>query len=201
MKNNVKFPVILIVTGLFVLFSNVIVISYVLINIFMKHNVQNNYIWGIFLLIVISSLQLFVSRGVERTSEVSARFMLDSLPAKQMAIEIGLDLDTGRNMTKEEADNKKLELQKEIDFFGPFNGSSKLFSTIIKIQTIGLLCVVILLITINGLKLFAIEDKYITTIISCGIISQLILLLTSLYTGVLPLLKQPSYRQAFKGDI
>jgi flagellar biosynthesis protein FlhA len=177
MNKNMK---ILMVLGLFVLFFNVIVVIYVLMNIFMNSNII-----GIILLVVISYFQLVLNRGFTRILEVSEQFTLDSFPTKQMIIEAEL----GKGIiTKEKADNKKHEIKNEIETLSSIAGISKIFSNINKPITIGLLVIVILLLIINGLKIFIIEDKYIMAIIIYGITSQLTICL------ILPIVAIPITR-------
>ena len=61
-------------------------------------------------------------RGSERVSEVAARFTLDAMPGKQMAIDA--DLNTGA-ITDEEAKIRRAEVQRESDFFGAMDGATK----------------------------------------------------------------------------
>jgi flagellar biosynthesis protein FlhA len=104
---------------------------------------------------------------------------LDSLPGKQMAIEAELDSEI---ITAEEAKIRKDELQKEVDLFGSFDVCSKIFSKIGKIITISLICIIMLFLIINGLKIFEIDNKYIIAIIIYGIVSELLLILVPLFT-------------------
>ena len=68
----------------------------------------------IFVIIVIVNF-LVITKGSERVSEVAARFTLDAMPGKQMAIDA--DLNTGA-ITDEEAKIRRAEVQRESDFFG-----------------------------------------------------------------------------------
>jgi len=63
-----------------------------------------------------------VTKGAERVSEVSARFVLDALPGKQMAIDA--DLNAGM-LTREEAKVRREEVREEADFHGSMDGASK----------------------------------------------------------------------------
>ncbi|HEX4896519.1 MAG TPA: flagellar biosynthesis protein FlhA [Solimonas sp.] len=65
---------------------------------------------------------MVVTKGAERVSEVSARFILDALPGKQMAIDA--DLNAG-SLTREEAAQRRNEVREEADFYGSMDGASK----------------------------------------------------------------------------
>lgn len=75
----------------------------------------------IFVIIVIVNF-LVITKGSERVSEVAARFTLDAMPGKQMAIDA--DLNTGA-ITDEEAKIRRAEVQRESDFFGAMDGATK----------------------------------------------------------------------------
>ena len=75
----------------------------------------------IFIIIVIVNF-LVITKGSERVSEVAARFTLDAMPGKQMAIDA--DLNTGA-ITDEEAKIRRAEVQRESDFFGAMDGATK----------------------------------------------------------------------------
>lgn len=83
----------------------------------------SNYIVGIILFVIIMIVQLVVvTNGAGRVSEVSARFTLDAMPGKQMAIDS--DLNSGL-ISEEEARKRRKDLQREADFFGSMDGASK----------------------------------------------------------------------------
>src|SRR3546814_5952260 len=81
------------------------------------------YIVGIFVFAILIIINLVViTKGAGRVSEVSARFTLDALPGKQMAIDA--DLNAGL-MTPEEAKARRQEVATEADFYGSMDGASK----------------------------------------------------------------------------
>lgn len=83
----------------------------------------SNYLVGIILFVIIMIVQLVVvTNGAGRVSEVSARFTLDAMPGKQMAIDS--DLNSGL-ISEEEARKRRKNLQREADFFGSMDGASK----------------------------------------------------------------------------
>ncbi|MBA3785391.1 MAG: FHIPEP family type III secretion protein, partial [Acidobacteria bacterium] len=84
---------------------------------------QGNLITGAVLFIIILVVQfLVVSKGSERVAEVAARFTLDAMPGKQMAIDA--DLRSGL-ITQEQARHQRIELQKESQLHGAMDGAMK----------------------------------------------------------------------------
>ena len=85
--------------------------------------IGGNYVVGgtVFILLVIINF-VVITKGAGRVAEVSARFTLDALPGKQMAIDA--DLASGI-MTQEQAKARRIEIEKESDFFGAMDGASK----------------------------------------------------------------------------
>ncbi|KKI20617.1 flagellar biosynthesis protein FlhA [Sphingomonas sp. Ag1] len=85
--------------------------------------IGGDYIVGIFVFAILMIINLIVvTKGAGRVSEVSARFTLDALPGKQMAIDA--DLNAGL-MTPDEAKKRRIEVSTEADFYGSMDGSSK----------------------------------------------------------------------------
>jgi len=182
MKYNEKFPVFIMALGHFVVFSNIAIVLYVLLSIFMKQNIPNNYIWGICILIIISIFQLLLNNWLKRINGISVRFSLDSLPGKQMAI--AAELNSG-SISEDEFKNKNNELQKEIELFNSISDYSRYFSKISKVTTISLIGIIAIFLLINGLKIFYINDNYIFSIIKYGLITQILLILPSVYVSMI----------------
>jgi flagellar biosynthesis protein FlhA len=85
--------------------------------------IGGDYVVGIFVFAILMIINLIVvTKGAGRVSEVSARFTLDALPGKQMAIDA--DLNAGL-ITPDEAKKKRVEVSTEADFYGSMDGSSK----------------------------------------------------------------------------
>jgi len=85
--------------------------------------IGGDYVVGIFVFAILMIINLIVvTKGAGRVSEVSARFTLDALPGKQMAIDA--DLNAGL-ITPDEAKRKRVEVSTEADFYGSMDGSSK----------------------------------------------------------------------------
>ena len=143
-------------------------------------------IGGIVFIILILIQFLVINKGSERVAEVTARFTLDAMPGKQMAIDA--DLNTGA-ITDAEAKKRREKIQEEATFFGSMDGAVKY----VKGDAIaGLLITVINLVggiamgaTKEGLEIGAALDKYAILTIGDGLCSQIPSLLISLSTGIL----------------
>ncbi|HIZ52987.1 MAG TPA: flagellar biosynthesis protein FlhA [Candidatus Enterococcus avicola] len=125
------FPTVLLLTTMFRLGLNLSSTRLILtqgnggkvIDAFANVVAGNNYIVGIILFVIITIVQLIVvTNGAGRVSEVSARFTLDAMPGKQMAIDS--DLNSGL-INEDEARKRRKDLQREADFFGSMDGASK----------------------------------------------------------------------------
>ncbi|AUJ30653.1 flagellar biosynthesis protein FlhA [Liquorilactobacillus hordei] len=125
------FPTLLLITTMFKLGLNMSSTRLILtagnggnvIAAFANVVAGSNYIVGIILFIIIMVVQLVVvTNGAGRVSEVSARFTLDAMPGKQMAIDS--DLNSGL-INEEQARNRRKDLQREADFYGSMDGASK----------------------------------------------------------------------------
>ncbi|MDI6781062.1 MAG: flagellar biosynthesis protein FlhA [bacterium] len=85
--------------------------------------VSDNIVVGIIVFIILTVIQLLVIvRGTIRVSEVAARFTLDAMPGRQMAIDA--DLNAGY-ITEKEASEKRVEIRREADFYGSMDGATK----------------------------------------------------------------------------
>jgi len=85
--------------------------------------IGGNFIVGLVVFVILMIINFIViTKGGERISEVTARFTLDALPGKQMAIDA--DLNAGL-VTQEEAKARRQEVAKEADFYGAMDGASK----------------------------------------------------------------------------
>ena len=130
------FPTILLLTTLYRLSLNIASTRLILLNGhqgtgaagsviegFGNIVVGGNYVVGvvIFLLFVIVNY-IVIAKGTNRISEVAARFTLDAMPGKQMAIDA--DLNAG-SITEQEALRRRLGIQEEADFYGAMDGAGK----------------------------------------------------------------------------
>ena len=130
------FPSILLVTTLFRLSLNIASTRLILlhgsegvdaagavIKAFGQFVVGGNYVVGavIFLILVIINF-VVITKGAGRVAEVAARFTLDAMPGKQMAIDA--DLSSG-SITEKEARARRLKISREAEFYGSMDGASK----------------------------------------------------------------------------
>ena len=145
------------------------------------------YVIGIIIFIIIIAVQFIViTKGATRVAEVAARFTLDALPGKQMAIEA--EYNSGL-ITEEEATRKKNELQREADFYGSMDGASKFISGNVKV---GILITVVNIVgglivgmTLHGEDFTLALQTYISLAIGDGLVTQLPALLISTATGII----------------
>src|SRR5688500_10463928 len=85
--------------------------------------IGGNFVVGLVVFIILMIINFaVVTKGAERISEVSARFTLDALPGKQMAIDA--DLNAGL-INQEKAQQRRREVAMEADFYGAMDGASK----------------------------------------------------------------------------
>jgi flagellar biosynthesis protein FlhA len=142
---------------------------------------------GAIVFVVLVIIQFVViNKGSERVSEVTARFTLDAMPGKQMAIDA--DLNTGA-ITDKEAKERREKIQKESSFFGSMDGATKYVKGD---ATAGLIITFINLIggTVTGMMYqgLGFQDaimQYGILTIGDGLVSQIPSLLISLATGIL----------------
>lgn len=125
------FPGLLLILTLFRLSLNVASSRLILsrayagevISAFGSFVVQGNYVVGVIIFIILATIQFVVIiKGSGRIAEVTARFTLDAMPGKQMSIDA--DMNSGL-ITEEQARTRRMNLQREADFFGAMDGASK----------------------------------------------------------------------------
>ena len=142
---------------------------------------------GLIIFIILIAVQFIViTKGATRVAEVAARFTLDSLPGKQMAIEA--EYNSGA-LTEAEATKKKNDLQKETDFYGAMDGASKFVSGNVKvgilITAINIVGGLIVGMTIRGEPLDLALTNYISLTVGDGLVAQFPALLISTATGLI----------------
>lgn len=146
---------------------------------------SNLIVGGIIFIVLILVQMLVINKGSERVSEVTARFTLDAMPGKQMAIDA--DLNTGA-ITDEEAKARREKIQAESSFFGAMDGATKYVKGD---ATAGLIITVINfaggIVTgmMSGLAITEALEKYALLTIGDGLVSQIPSLMISLATGIL----------------
>ena len=149
--------------------------------------IAGNYVVGFIIFVILMIINfVVVTKGAGRVSEVNARFTLDAMPGKQMAIDA--DLNAG-SITQEQAKKRRDEISQEADFFGSMDGASKFVSGD---ALAGLL--VLLINVIGGLAVgvgqhdlsFAEAGKlYILLTIGDGLVAQIPSLFLSLATAII----------------
>lgn len=146
-----------------------------------------NLVIGIIIFIIIIIIQFIViNKGSERVAEVTARFTLDAMAGKQMAIDS--DLNTGA-ITDKEAQEKRKKLQLENAFFGSMDGATKYVkgdaTAGLIITGINLVGGIVMGMLYGGLSVNEALNKYTILTIGDGLSSQIPSLLISLATGIL----------------
>ena len=137
----------------------------------------------IFIIIVLVNF-LVITKGSERVSEVAARFTLDAMPGKQMAIDA--DLNTGA-ITDEEAKIRRAKVQRESDFFGAMDGATKFVKGDAIISIITALINLIggaIIGMVNGGDFATILSTYSLATVGDGLCSQIPALMISVATGM-----------------
>ena len=148
--------------------------------------IRGNVVVGLVILLIIVLVQFIViTKGAERVSEVSARFTLDAMPGKQMAIDA--DLSSGM-IDEEQARARRLKIQKEADFFGAMDGASKF------VKGDAIISIVITVVNLiggvaigfmNGGDFQTVLSTYSISTVGDGLMSQIPALLISVATGML----------------
>ncbi len=146
-----------------------------------------NLVIGIIVFIMLIMIQFMViNKGSERVAEVTARFTLDAMPGKQMAIDA--DLNTGA-ITDAQAKERREKIQQESSFFGSMDGAVKYVKgdavAGLLITVVNIVGGIILGMTNDGLELTDALSKYAILTIGDGLVSQIPSLLISLSTGIL----------------
>ena len=142
---------------------------------------------GFIVFIILIIIQFMViNKGSERVAEVTARFTLDAMPGKQMAIDA--DLNTGA-ITDEEAKKRRDKIQQESSFFGSMDGAVKYVkgdaTAGLIITAVNLVGGLIMGMARQGMDFNAAVQKYTILTIGDGLVSQIPSLLISLSTGIL----------------
>lgn len=189
------FPTLLLFITLYRLALNVAATRLILLNGYAGHIiqafgnfvVQGNYVVGlvVFLILVLINF-IVITKGAGRIAEVAARFTLDALPGKQMAIDA--ELNAGL-INETEARSRRRTLEEESDFYGAMDGASKF------VRGDAIAAILITLINIIGGFAVGIVQKGMTvtealqhfTILSIGdgLVSQVPALVTSTAAGIL----------------
>ncbi|MEB3328556.1 MAG: flagellar biosynthesis protein FlhA [Candidatus Sericytochromatia bacterium] len=189
------FPSLLLILTLFRLSMNVATTRLVLLNAeagrvieaFGTFVVGGNYAVGVVIFIILIVIQfIVVTNGAGRISEVAARFTLDAMPGKQMAIDA--DLNAGL-ITEADARNRRQSIQRESDFYGTMDGASKFVRgdaiagiLIILVNIVGGLIIGVLQ---RGMSLSEAASRYTLLTVGDGLVTQIPALIISVGTGIL----------------
>jgi len=189
------FPGLLLTTTLFRLSLNVASTRLILgeaeagalINAFGEFVVAGNYVVGaiIFLVLVIINF-VVITKGTERISEVAARFTLDAMPGKQMAIDA--DLNSGL-IDEEDAKERREEITQEADFYGAMDGASKFVKgeaiAGLLITGINVIAGLIIGMAQHGMSMAEATTAFTRLSIGDGLVSQIPALLISTAAGII----------------
>ncbi len=189
------FPSLLLITTLFRLALNVsstrliLLEGYVgeVITSFGNFVVGGNAVVGFIVFVILIIIQFIViTKGAERVAEVAARFTLDAMPGKQMAIDA--DLNQGA-ITDAQARERRLKIQNEADFYGAMDGASKF------VKGDAVAAIIIIMINIFGgfiigmvqrnLTLTQALSNYTLLTVGEGLVNQIPALLVSTATGII----------------
>ncbi len=189
------FPTILLFTTIFRISLNISSTRLILttgdpgavVSTFGSYVGGGDLIVGSIVFIILILIQFMViNKGSERVAEVTARFTLDAMPGKQMAIDA--DLNTGA-ITDEEAIKRREKIQEESSFFGSMDGAVKYVKgdataglVITMVNIIGGIAMGVLR---QNLDFATAANKYVILTIGDGLVSQIPSLLISLSTGIL----------------
>jgi len=187
------FPTLLLVTTMFRLGLNISSTRSILTNsgyagevvkVFGEFVIRGDVVVGLVIFLIIVLVQfLVITKGSERVAEVSARFTLDAMPGKQMAIDA--DLNSGI-ITEEEAKLRRSKIQREAAFYGAMDGASKF------VKGDSIMSIVVTVINlVGGIVIGAITkvpdvwNTYSVATVGDGLMSQVPALLISVSTGMI----------------
>ncbi|KAB3531367.1 flagellar biosynthesis protein FlhA [Alkaliphilus serpentinus] len=189
------FPSILLITTLFRLALNITTTRYILstgdagdlIATFGDFVMQGDAIVGFIVFLIIIIVQfLVITKGSERVAEVAARFTLDAMPGKQMAIDA--DLNAGL-IDEGEARDRRKKIQREADFYGAMDGASKFVKgdaiVGILVTIVNIIAGLVIGMMRGGLDLSSAVQKYTLLTVGDGLASQIPALLISTATGII----------------
>jgi flagellar biosynthesis protein FlhA len=189
------FPGMLLIVTLFRLSLNVASTRLILsdgyagevINSFGGFVVRGNYVVGFIIFLILVVIQFVViTKGAGRISEVAARFTLDAMPGKQMAIDA--DLNAGL-IGDDEARKRRQNIGREADFYGAMDGASKFVRgdavAAIIITIINVIGGLIIGVLQRGMSLADAAKAYTLLSVGDGLVTQVPALLVSVSSGIL----------------
>lgn len=148
---------------------------------------QGNVVVGFIIFIIIVLVQfLVITKGAERVAEVAARFTLDAMPGKQMAIDA--DLSTGL-IDEQQAKERRYKIQKEADFYGAMDGATKIVKgdavMSLIITAVNFFGGMIIGMVQGGMSFSEVLSVYSIATVGDGLVSQIPALLISTATGMI----------------
>jgi len=189
------FPSLLLLTTLFRLALNVSSTRLILLEgyagevimSFGNFVVGGNAVVGFIVFVILIIIQFIViTKGAERVAEVAARFTLDAMPGKQMAIDA--DLNQGA-ITDAEAKLRRMKIQREADFYGAMDGASKF------VKGDAIAAIIIIIINITGGFVIGMVQRNLTAVqalqnytlltVGEGLVNQIPALMVSTATGII----------------
>ena len=189
------FPVVILIATLFRLALNISSTRLVLLNAdagkvidaFGSFVVGGSIVVGLVIFIILMIIQFVViTNGAGRVAEVSARFTLDAMPGKQMAIDA--DLNSGL-IDEDEARQRRKDISSEADFYGSMDGASKFVKgdaiASVIITLINLIGGFVIGIVQKGMTFDEAVTRYSLLSVGDGLVSQIPALLISVATGVI----------------
>lgn len=194
------FPTVLLIVTLFRLSLNVATTRTILlhgyegedaagevIRAFGQFVVGGNYAVGIivFLILIIINFMV-ITKGSTRIAEVAARFTLDAMPGKQMSIDA--DLNAGM-ISEDEARQKRIDIQREADYYGSMDGASKFVRgdavAGLIITVINILGGLVIGVVQGGMEVVQAAERYTILTIGDGLVSQIPSLIISTAAGLI----------------
>ncbi len=194
------FPTVLLIVTLFRLSLNVATTRTILlhgyegedaagevIRAFGQFVVGGNYAVGIivFLILIIINFMV-ITKGSTRIAEVAARFTLDAMPGKQMSIDA--DLNAGM-ISEDEARQKRIDIQREADYYGSMDGASKFVRgdavAGLIITVINILGGLVIGVVQGGMEVIQAAERYTILTIGDGLVSQIPSLIISTAAGLI----------------
>lgn len=148
---------------------------------------QGNVVVGFVIFLIIVLVQFIViTKGAERVAEVAARFTLDAMPGKQMAIDA--DLSTGL-IDEQQAKERRYKIQKEADFYGAMDGATKIVKgdavMSLIITAVNFIGGAIIGMVQGGMGFTEVLSVYSIATVGDGLVSQIPALLISTATGMI----------------
>lgn len=189
------FPSLLLITTIFRIALNISSTRLILskgyagqvIEAFGNFVIGKDIIVGVIIFLIIFVVQFIViTRGAERVAEVAARFTLDAMPGKQMAIDA--DLNSGI-ISEAQARERRSKIQREADFYGAMDGASKFVKgdaiVSIIIAVINILGGIVTGMLMQDMSFTEVLNRYTILTVGDGLVSQVPALFISMGTGII----------------